>query len=118
MISMKPILAQEVITQLNENRFPGDLDGYIIMNGEEYLGYALYCVADKITTVLCCQANENALVDGVVRACIAAGEQEGATSFSVNMEEAGLKQWYSVFMKEAAMPVANEKLFSGAACKG
>ena len=52
MIAMRPILEQDVIDLLNNGRFEDEIDGYVIMNGAEYLGYALYRVRDGCTTVL------------------------------------------------------------------
>ena len=42
MIAMRPILEQDVIDLLNDGRFEGELDGYVVMEGSNYLGYILY----------------------------------------------------------------------------
>ena len=111
MIAMRPILEQDVIDLLNNGRFEDEIDGYVIMNGAEYLGYALYRVQDGCTTVLACETQSNALVDGAVRACVAAGGNAGADRFCVNKEDQALAKWASVFLHGAKEIVPNGELF-------
>ena len=111
MIAMRPILEQDVIDLLNNGRFEDEIDGYVIMNGAEYLGYALYHVQDGCTTVLACETQTNALVDGAVRACVAAGENAGAKCFRVNRDDAALAKWASVFLHGGKDVVQNSELF-------
>lgn len=108
---MRPILEQDVIDLLNNGRFDEDIDGYVIMNGPEYLGYALYRVDGECTSVLACETQSNALVDGAVRACVAAGENAGAARFRVNREDAALDAWARVFLHGAKETVENAELF-------
>lgn len=111
MIAMRPILEQDVIDLLNNGRFSEDIDGYVIMNGAEYLGYALYRVDGECTSVLACETQSNALVDGAVRACVAAGENAGAVRFRVNREDPALDKWASVFLHGARATAENSELF-------
>ena len=112
MIAMRPILEQDVINLLNDGRFEEDIDGYVIMDGPQYLGYALYRVQDGCTTVLACQTQTNALVDGAVRACVAAGENAGADRFCINRDDPALDTWASVFLHGAKNEAPNTDLFS------
>ena len=50
-------------------------------------------------------------VDGAVRACVAAGENAGATSFRVNGEDEKLAEWKNVFFPEAQGDVPNSSIF-------
>ncbi|MEG0305691.1 MAG: hypothetical protein RR635_08370, partial [Oscillospiraceae bacterium] len=70
MIAMRPIDEEDVIGVLNNGRFSGDIDGYVVMNGAEYLGFALYQINDEVTTVLDTDISDNLLVDGIIRACV------------------------------------------------
>jgi hypothetical protein len=108
---MKPVLEQAVIDSLAQGRFDGELDGYVIMDGPSYLGHALYRVSEGVTWVLECSTAQNQLVDGAVRACVAAGENAGATAFALNEEDAALKKWREVFFKQEEQPIPNSKLF-------
>lgn len=113
MIVMRPIREDAVIAELSKGRFPGNLDGYVVMDTEQmtYLGHALFRVDGAVTEVLDCDVENTALVDGAVRACVAAGEDRGATSFSVNTAHAVLAQWTKIFVKEDQFPVPNDKIF-------
>ncbi len=83
MIAMRPIREYDVIELLNAGRFSGDVEGYVVMNGPEYLGHMLYRVDGAVTRVLECGVENTALIDGAVRACVAAGEHAGASAFAV-----------------------------------
>ena len=111
MIVMRPIAEQMVLDTINQGRFEGELEGYVVMDEALYMGHMLYRVQGEITTVLACSLVNTALVDGGVRACIAAGENAGATSFALNMEDAALEKWHNVFFKNQPLPIQNEKLF-------
>ena len=119
MIAMRPIREYDVIDLLNAGRFPGDVEGYIVMNGPEYLGHMLYRVDGAVTRVLDCGVENTALVDGAVRACVAAGEHAGASAFEVEAADARLAEWRRViFGGEPEAPIPNEKLFGGCAGHG
>lgn len=93
MIAMRPIREYDVIDLLNNGRFEGEVEGYVVMDGPKYLGHMLY------------------RVDGAVRACVAAGENAGATSFRVNGEDEKLAEWKNVFFPEAQGDVPNSSIF-------
>ena len=108
-----------MIELLNAGRFEGDVEGYIVMNGPEYLGHMLYRVDGAVTRVLDCGVENTALVDGAVRACVAAGEHAGASAFEVETADARLAGWRRVFFGDAPdAPIPNEKLFGGCAGHG
>ena len=76
MIAMRPILEQDVLDLLNDGRFDGEVEGYVVMDGPNYLGHMLYRIDGDFIDVLDCGVQESALVDGGVRACVAAGENQ------------------------------------------
>ena len=41
MIAMRPILEQDVLDLLNDGRFDGEVEGYVVMDGPNYLGLSL-----------------------------------------------------------------------------
>ncbi len=111
MIAMRPINEPDVLGVLNDNRFDGDIEGYVVMDGPAYLGHALYKVENDITLVLDVALESNPLIDGAVRAAVAAGERAGAHSFAVNTQNLRLAEWAAVFCKNDTSPYPNEKLF-------
>ena len=100
MIAMRPIREYDVIDLLNNGRFEGEVEGYVVMDGPKYLGHMLECGVE-----------EKMFVDGAVRACVAAGENAGATSFRVNGEDEKLAEWKNVFFPEAQGDVPNSSIF-------
>ena len=80
MIAMRPIREYDVIDLLNNGRFEGEVEGYVVMDGPKYLGHMLYRVDGAVTQVLECGVEEKMFVDGAVRACVAAGENAGTKS--------------------------------------
>ncbi|WP_367926114.1 hypothetical protein [uncultured Ruthenibacterium sp.] len=112
MIAMRPILEQDVIDLLNNGRFEGDLDGYVVMEGPTYLGYILYRLDKTIVSVLDCGVENTACIDGAIRACLAAGENAGCTAFEINGEDEKLKKWRNIFCKNEPDPVPINKIFS------
>ncbi|MEF9969079.1 MAG: hypothetical protein RR867_01300 [Ruthenibacterium sp.] len=111
MIVMRPIREDAVLAELNANRFAGEICGYVIMDGPEYLGSMLYQIENKTTIVLDCSVKDTAVIDGAVRACIGAGENAGADCFCVNETDEKLKKWRSIFCKNEVNPIPNEKIF-------
>lgn len=111
MIAMRPIDEEDVIGVLNNERFSGDIDGYVVMNGAEYLGFALYQINDEVTTVLDTDISDNLLVDGIIRACVAAGERQGTDLFDISEENPNLDKWRRVFCKNLSAPYKNEIIF-------
>ena len=111
MNAMRPIREYDVIDLLNNGRFEGEVEGYVVMDGPKYLGHMLYRVDGAVTQVLECGVEEKMFVDGAVRACVAAGENAGATSFRVNGEDEKLAEWKNVFFPEAQGDVPNGSIF-------
>ena len=81
---MKPIGEPDVVALLAKGRFDGALEGYVMTDGAEYLGYCLFRLAENVTEVLDAEAPDNMMLDGLVRAAVAKGENEGADSFRVS----------------------------------
>ena len=69
MIAMRPILEQDVLDLLNDGRFDGEVEGYVVMDGPNYLGHMLYRIDGDFIDVLDCGVQESALVDGGGREC-------------------------------------------------
>lgn len=112
MLAMRPIDEPDVIALLNDGRFDGDVEGYIIMEGEAYLGHALFKVEDGVTTVLDSGVEESQNLDGVIRACVAAGENRGAKHFAVNQAHPPLAHWWGVFCKGLEGPAPTSQIFN------
>ncbi|MEG0179424.1 MAG: hypothetical protein RR508_06450 [Oscillospiraceae bacterium] len=112
MIAMRPIMEPDVINIINNGRYDGEIDGYVIMNGAEYLGHLLYRVDKSVTEILDTSLTDNMLVDGAVRAGIAAGEHIGANSFIINKTNDALAKWHEVFCKSDTEPYPNETIFN------
>ena len=58
MIAMRPIREYDVIDLLNNGRFEGEVEGYVVMDGPKYLGHMLYRVDGAVTQVLECGVEE------------------------------------------------------------
>lgn len=112
MIAMRPIEEPDVLALLNDGRFEGAVRGYVVMEGPQYHGHMLYRVEDGVTEVLECGVDETPLVDGAVRACIAAGQNAGADSFGVRQEDPKLAEWFRVFCKNISVPVPVTHIFT------
>lgn len=112
MLAMRPIDEPDVIDLLNDGRFEGDVEGYIMMEGPTYLGHALFKVEDGVTTVLDSGVDNEQQLDGIVRACIASGENRGAQKFWVNREHPPLARWWQVFCKEFDAPAPVDHIFT------
>ena len=112
MLSMRPIDEPDVIALLNDGRFNGPVEGYVMMDGPEYLGHALFWVENGKTTVLDTGVEDEPCLDGIVRACIAAGENRGAKEFSVNVAHPPLQKWWQVFCGTYADTAPTDHLFT------
>lgn len=112
MIAMRPIDEPDVLALLNAGRFEGDVCGYVVMEGPVYHGHMLYRVAEGVTEVLECGVDEKPLIDGAVRACIAAGDHVGADRFCVRGEDEKLAEWARVFCSGVPMPVPVAHIFT------
>lgn len=111
MLAMRPIDEPDVIELLNNGRFEGAVEGYILMDGPTYLGHALFCVQDGVTTVLDTGVEDPQNLDGIVRACIAAGENRGNQKFWVNQEHPPLAKWWGTFCKGLDEPAPVSRIF-------
>ena len=79
----------------------------------------LYRIDGDFVDVLDCGLQESALVDGGVRACVAAGENAGCSEFTVNMQDAALARWYEVFFPRTACSLwPSRRCFPAACIKG
>lgn len=111
MLAMRPIDEPDVVALLNDGRFEGEIQGYIMMEGPNYLGYALFMVQGDVSTVLDSDVKESQNLDGIVRACIANGESHGAKHFAMNMQHPPLAQWWGIFCKGLEPPVHVTHIF-------
>ena len=112
MLSMQPINEQDVIALINDDRFTGDVEGYVMTNSGEYLGHALFKVEDNVTFVLDSGVEEMVMLDGIVRACIASGENRGAKDFKVNKEHPPLAKWWDIYCKNFDETAPTDHLFT------
>lgn len=112
MLAMRPIDEPDVVALLNDGRFTGEVEGYIMMEGPTYLGHALFTVENGVTTVLDSGVENEQQMDGIVRACIAAGEHRGAKQFAVNRQHEKLARWWDVFCKDAQSPASVDLIFT------
>ena len=104
MIAMRPIREYDVIDLLNNGRFEGEVEGYVVMDGPKYLGHMLYRVDGAVTQVLECGVGKM-FVDGAVR-CVAAGDRRGHV-LPGKQEDEKLVEWKNVFFPEAQGDVPN-----------
>lgn len=112
MLAMHPINEPDVLELLNNGRFEGDVEGYIMMDGATYLGHALFTVEDGITTVVDSDVKDSQYLDGIVRACVANGENRGAKQFWVNQNHEALAGWWNVFCKNYTGPAPVDHIFT------
>ncbi len=94
MIAMKPIAEPQLLDELAAGRFDGPVEGYVVMEGPKYHGYALYKIDGALVTVLDCNVEDLFFLDGAVRACISAGEFRGAQRFAVHTACEPLVAWW------------------------
>ncbi len=115
MFTMKPIREYDIIELLNKGRFEGDLQGYILSDGADLFGYTLFIVDDDTITLLDSKTPDTRYLDGIIRASVAYGENQGAKFFSFNMEHNPFKKYKDVFFKDYSNKIEISILFSG--CK-
>lgn len=111
MLSMRPIDEPDVVALLNDGRFDGPVEGYIMMDGPSYLGHALFMVENGVTTVLDSGVEDFPNLDGIVRACVAAGENRGAKQFALNLNHPPLAEWWELFCKGMEPPAPVDHIF-------
>ncbi len=117
MLVMHLVNEPEVVESLNRGRFAQPL-GYVVMDDENYLGYGLFAVEGKAVRVLDCGGPlageaQGGVLDGLVRACVAAGQERGAARFEVNGQNEALARWWQCFCPGKTPPLAIGVLFSG-----
>lgn len=111
MIQMHPILEPLVLASLGSEQYGESTEGYVVMDGAAYLGHILYRVENNVTQVLACALpDDHALVDGAVRACVAAGENRGAAQFQICADEGALAEWHDAICPGQTL-VDNGRLF-------
>lgn len=113
MYSMKPILEPDVIDLLNNGRFEGELQGYVLSDGGDLFGWSLFRVDGCVTSMLDIKAPDSKFLDGIIRASVALGESQGASSFSFNEQVADFVKYKEVFFEKEGKIIDNSLLFSG-----
>lgn len=115
MISIKPIAHEEVLNELGA-QYGAGLEGVIASDGVKTLGYCLYKIENACTVLYYATGEDAAMLDGVVRAAVAAGERAGAAFFSCRSGGEELNTWFSkLFPNAGQMPLENDELFGGCA---
>lgn len=112
MYTMKPIDEYDVLELLNNGRFEGELDGYILSDGKDLFGWSLFCVDGGVTSMLDVLAPSGQFLDGLIRASVAYGESRGATAFSLNMEVEDFAKYKNVFFENEGDIIPNDHLFT------
>ena len=116
MYTMKPIDEYDVIELLNNGRFEGELDGYILSDGGDLFGWSLFRVDGEVTSMLDVLAPSGMFLDGLIRASVAYGEARGATAFTLNMDVADFVKYKNVFFEDEGEIIPNDHLFTP--CEG
>ena len=91
MIAMRPIDQPAVLDEINAGRFSGPVEGYVVMDGPQYLGNFLYKVENGVTWVL--------------------DEQLADPSLCINPDSPRLAYWKQVMFKNGPDILENKKLF-------
>ncbi len=113
MYSMKPIQEPDVIDLLNNNRFDGDLQGYVLSDGGDLFGWSLFLVDGNTTILLDINTPNDKFLDGLIRASVALGESQGAVNFKFNEEIENFRRYKDVFFKNHGEIILNDDLFKG-----
>ncbi len=116
MITIKPIEEQEIIDIFNRGRFEGDLDGVIVSDGTGCTGYSLYRLEDRLVRVLYAQTKDPTLLDGILRATVAIGQNAGAEGFWVEDSTPEMTDWRKKWCKEAQSPISFDVIFHTCHC--
>lgn len=113
MISMKPVLEPDVIDLLNNGRFEGDVEAYVMSDGTAYFGHMLYKIENSTTLIIDTKLTDYALLDGIVRAVVAKGSMQGADCFEIISDEEHLLNYKAAFCKNYSGKVPNSVLMGG-----
>lgn len=115
MFTMKPIKEYDVVDLLNNGRFEGDIEGYVLSDGGDLFGYTLFKIEGDTTTLLDSKTPDTRYLDGIIRASIAYGEARGAEYFSFNLDHEPFKEYKRVFFNDYPNKIKTSVIFSG--CK-
>ena len=116
MYAMKPILEPDVLDLLNNGRFPGEMEGYILSDGGDLFGWSLFRIDGDVTTMLDILAPSGQFLDGLIRASVAYGEARGATGFTLNMDVEDFVKYKNIFFEDEGEIIPNDHLFTP--CEG
>ncbi len=105
MLAIQPIREPDVTALLNAGRFEGEIEGYVVMEDERYHGYALYRLEGERADLLDSGIEDAAILDGALRACLAACENRGASRFCANMGHPPLAAWWQRHCTGQASPM-------------
>lgn len=111
MFTIKPILEQDVIDLLNNGRYDGELEGYVLSDGADLFGWSLFRVDGRVTVLFDVLAPEFRYLDAIIRASVAYGESRGAVSFSLNTAVPDFAKYKQVFFENEPDVISNDKLF-------
>ncbi len=112
MYTMKPIDEYDVLDLLNNGRFEGEMEGYVLSDGADLFGWSLFRIDGDVTTMLDVLAPSGMFLDGLIRASVAYGEARGATAFTLNMEVEDFAKYKSVFFETEGDIIPNDHLFT------
>ncbi len=90
---------------------------YAAVQQMQILGFCFITLADKLVTVIAAQADSREILDGVVRAAIAGGEELGAEQYAFCVDEPTARQLLPLGFVSGKAPLEIKKLFS-ACCTG
>lgn len=113
MYTMKPIKEYDVIELLNNGRFDGDVQGYVLSDGADLFGYTLFTIEGDTTSLLDSKTPDTRLLDGIIRATVAFGEAQGAEYFSFNLKHEPFTEYKRIFFNDYDNKIENKTLFSG-----
>ena len=111
MYAMKPILEPDVLDLLNNGRFIGEMEGYILSDGKDLFGWSLFRIDGDVTYLLDILPPSDMFMDGLIRASVAYGEARGASSFMFNKDNEHLMKYKRIFFEEEGDVISNDKLF-------
>ena len=116
MYVMKPILEPDVLDLLNNGRFDGEMEGYVLSDGADLFGWSLFRIDGDVTTMLDILAPSGQFLDGLIRASVAYGEARGATGFTLNMDVEDFVKYKNIFFEDEGEIIPNDHLFTP--CEG
>jgi hypothetical protein len=106
MITIKPI-ENAAIDLFNDGRFYGELDGFVVSDGEKLCGHSLFRIEYDVTVILEARADDDFLFDGIMRASIAKGDKRGAHSFICEEMSSFAEKWHNTYCENYNAPISN-----------